>query len=80
MVDIKTLQRKIKCIQRKSSINCTNCTKCDFYVEDSETLDTYQQILQILEEKTPCDFCMHNPPSSFGGKPCSYCPAQKRLS
>lgn len=23
----------------------------------------------------PCDVCRYNPPSSLGGKPCAYCPA-----
>lgn len=27
---------------------------------------------------TICDFCMFNPPSSFGGKPCTMCPAELR--
>lgn len=26
---------------------------------------------------TPCDLCRYNPPSSFGGKPCCACPAEK---
>lgn len=25
----------------------------------------------------PCDLCRYNPPSSFGGKPCCACPAEK---
>ena len=27
------------------------------------------------EPLTPCDVCMHNPPSSMDGKPCCFCPA-----
>ena len=27
---------------------------------------------------TPCDCCAHDPPSSFGGKPCPFCPAEAR--
>lgn len=27
-------------------------------------------------KKTPCDLCVHNPPSSLDGKPCTMCPAQ----
>lgn len=26
---------------------------------------------------TPCDLCRYNPPSSFDGKPCCACPAEK---
>lgn len=25
-----------------------------------------------------CEFCRYNPPSSFGGKPCTVCPASGR--
>lgn len=28
-----------------------------------------------VANKAPCDLCMYDPPSSFGGKPCSMCPA-----
>jgi len=30
------------------------------------------------EPLTPCDLCMYNPPSSFGGKPCVMCSATSR--
>ena len=30
------------------------------------------------EPLTPCDLCLYDPPSSFGGKPCSICPAVRR--
>lgn len=80
MTKLEVLRRKIVCIKRKSAINCTNCTQCDSYVEDAETLDAFQEIWAALVEKNPCNYCMHNPPSSFGGKPCSYCPAQKNIS
>ena len=32
------------------------------------------------EPLTPCDLCLYEPPSSFGGKPCSICPAVRRTS
>ena len=32
------------------------------------------------EPLTPCDLCLYDPPSSFGGKPCSICPAVRRTS
>ena len=31
------------------------------------------------EEHYPCDFCAYNPPSNFDGKPCSICPAVKKM-
>lgn len=35
-----------------------------------------QPVSQSTEEPmTPCDLCMHNPPSSLGEKPCFMCPA-----
>lgn len=39
---------------------------------DSEPLEI---AIQALKNTSPCDLCVHNPPSSFGGKPCSMCPA-----
>ena len=37
--------------------------------------------VDLAEEKhtTPCDLCVYNLPSSFGGKPCGYCPAQAAM-
>ena len=32
-------------------------------------------ITQPNELGYPCDLCVYNPPSSFDGKPCTYCPA-----
>lgn len=30
----------------------------------------------LRDRATPCDVCVHNPPSGFGEKPCSFCPAE----
>lgn len=30
------------------------------------------------ENKSPCDLCRYNPPSSGDGKPCTICPAESR--
>ena len=44
----------------------------------------YVEALEIavkaLKNCSPCDLCVHNPPSSFGGKPCSMCPAEPKES
>lgn len=32
-----------------------------------------------IHQVTPCDLCRHGPPSSFGGKPCTMCPAESRV-
>ena len=29
---------------------------------------------------TPCDMCRFNPPSSGDGKPCTLCPAERRVT
>lgn len=34
-------------------------------------------LTQPKESLCPCDFCVYNPPSSFDGKPCACCPAEK---
>ena len=31
--------------------------------------------IKAVRKTSPCDLCIHNPPSSFDGKPCSMCPA-----
>lgn len=31
--------------------------------------------IKALEQISPCDLCLYNPPSSGDGKPCSMCPA-----
>ena len=33
---------------------------------------------ETKKKLTPCDCCAHDPPSSFGGKPCPFCPAEAR--
>lgn len=35
-------------------------------------------LTQPNEPGNPCDLCVYNPPSSFDGKPCTYCPATGR--
>ena len=44
-------------------------------IENMETANTERS----RENKTPCDLCMYDPPSSFGGKPCSMCPACAKM-
>lgn len=34
-------------------------------------------LTQTNEFLFPCDFCAYNPPSSFDGKPCAFCPAEQ---
>ena len=51
---------------------------------DATLLDDAATALSTLqpsnEPLTPCDLCLYDPPSSFGGKPCSICPAVRRTS
>ena len=42
-----------------------------------EAIETHIKIKQ--SEFAPCDVCLFNPPSSIGGKPCTVCPAQKKV-
>lgn len=35
-------------------------------------------LTQPNEPTYPCDLCVYNPPSSLGGKPCTFCPATGR--
>lgn len=43
---------------------------------DEKALET---AIKALGNCSPCDLCVHNPPSSFGGKPCTMCPAQPKV-
>jgi hypothetical protein len=42
---------------------------------DAEALEV---AIKALKNTSPCDLCVHNPPSSFGGKPCTGCPAEPK--
>lgn len=64
-----------------------------FSVVEFPTEEDYNVFLDMLEfwkerhqndedkkkKLTPCDVCRYNPPSSFGGKPCTMCPADSIL-
>lgn len=39
-------------------------------IESAPTADVVE-----VANSVPCDFCAYYPPSSFGGKPCTMCPA-----
>lgn len=39
---------------------------------------TAPTLLRTNESLTPCDVCGYGPPSSFDGKPCSFCPAESK--
>lgn len=34
----------------------------------------------LVKGCTPCDFCRYDPPSSLDGKPCTICPAEKKVT
>ncbi len=44
-------------------------------INEIPTADTQGHVAN----KAPCDLCMYDPPSSFGGKPCSMCPACAKM-
>lgn len=41
-----------------------------------ETTTFYDSDYEFDTKPSPCTFCVYNPPSSFGAKPCTICPAQ----
>ena len=63
---------------------------CARFIEASKSLTDYDidginHVVDIMRSSyvrdrnksdIPCDLCIHNPPSSFGGKPCATCPAE----
>lgn len=44
---------------------------------DVEALDL---AIKSLGNSSPCDLCVHNPPSIYNGKPCATCPAEPKES
>ena len=63
---------------------------CARFIEASKELTDYDieginRVIDIMKSSgtsdrnkpdIPCDLCIYNPPSSFGGKPCTTCPAE----
>ena len=49
-------------------------------IHEADEMPEYQAIerLPAIAILTPCDACAYNPPSSFDGKPCTMCPAERR--
>lgn len=55
-----------------------NCEEVKAYVETLQK--EANQLKHKLAHLTPCDACVYDPPSSFGGKPCAFCVAQGRIA
>lgn len=61
-----------------------NCRRCTCGTNSEEAADVIEKLVDEIDRVkrehvsaiTPCDLCIHNPPSSFGGKPCTTCPAE----
>lgn len=43
-----------------------------------DVIEHIPTLTQPNEPTYPCDLCVYNPPSSLGGKPCTFCPATGR--
>ena len=41
-------------------------------------VEALEVAIKALKQCSPCDLCVHNPPSRFGGKPCADCPAEQK--
>ena len=83
-MDIEKLKRCLKCCADDNSKACNKC-ELEYGEEECQNLCGYAatalSTLQPSNEPlTPCDLCLYDPPSSFGGKPCSICPAVRRTS
>jgi hypothetical protein len=58
------------------------CTDCKEYDTDKHCCPRWNRVIrQTLkdaqpEPQSPCDLCVHNPPSSMDGKPCCMCVAE----
>ena len=55
---------------------CDGCTLSDsHYVSASDPIESEKTVFP----DSPCDLCVYNPPSSFDGKPCTMCPAERNM-
>ena len=72
-----------------------NCKDCPFWTSYSsdcigklideligiiKRLLDKRSTLDAFNKRSPCDLCKHYPPSSMDGKPCSVCPASRKIS
>lgn len=75
-----TIDEKIHVFEnsRLVSYNFTSDAVTSAYVEALSALRA-QQEAEKNEPLTPCDVCRYSPPSSFDGKPCTMCPAERRI-
>ena len=49
----------------------------DVQKHNEKLIEQNEQLVRAMKNYiVPCDLCKFNPPSSFGNKPCSVCPAQ----
>lgn len=49
-----------------------SCKECEAYQAKNLAI---QALHEKQEQKSPCDLCAYNPPSSLDGKDCCMCPA-----
>ncbi len=55
-------------------------TCADFRHKNATVCPPTVGVAEIERTRTPCASCVYSPPSSFFGKPCSYCPAEAKRS
>lgn len=48
MTDIEVLEREKQCVQRKSTINCSDCAHCDLLMDDAVILAAYDKAISAL--------------------------------
>jgi hypothetical protein len=63
---------------KKKSVNLRDVIYLEGVMAVIETAPT-ANTERSRKNKAPCDLCMYDPPSSFGGKPCSMCPACAKM-
>lgn len=53
----------------------------DYYLIKADNQAKHIQDLEArYRNASPCDVCRYNPPSSGDGKPCTLCPAERRVT
>ena len=79
MIDADALQELCdKRIQEMWNSKTAPVSWAHAYADFKDDVDSMPTLTQPNELGNPCDLCVYNPPSSFDGKPCTYCPAAGR--
>ena len=73
-----------KAVEEMTVVEILNYYRNLYYAEPQVTergivANAINDYMMVVKHLCPCDVCAYSPPSSGDGKPCSMCPAVKKL-